>query len=136
MAAKEMYDYLSSLAADYTTTELAVKPDTVIIEEGQKNQVVHTGDDGSEEIVTRSNTTVFYAELQWKNRNASDAGTIFDFYHDTAKGNGISRTFYWPHGTDGHTYTARFDGPLSRSISQPEFHGFTSVRLRIKGNKP
>ena len=136
MAAKEMYDYLSSLAADYTTTELTVSPDTVIVEDGEKNQVVHTGDDGSEEIVTRSNTSIFYVELQWRNRSEADAGTIFDFYHDTAKGNGISSTFYWPHPTDGHTYTVRFAQAIPRSISQPNFHGFTSVRLRVKGYKP
>ena len=135
MAEKEMWDYLSEVAADYTATELSISPDSTIIESGAKNQVVHTGDDGSEEIVTRSSTSRFYMTCVWNNRTASVAGTIFDMHHDTDKANGIANSIYLDHGTDGHTYTVRFAEPLNRTITMPEFHSM-SVKFRVLGRKP
>jgi len=135
MAAKEMYDYLSALVADYTATELNVKPQRVLVEHGTKNIVVHIGDDGSEERIALDSDSIFHVDLQWDVLTAADAGTIFDFFHDSTKGNGKGRTFYWVHATDGHTYTVRFNSELPRSISMPEFHGVTSIQFKVLGYK-
>ena len=109
MAAKEMYDYLQAATADYTTTTLTIKP-SAIRETGQKNIEINTGDDESEERVAVSLQTIFYVTLSWRHKSESDAGTIFDFYNDQAKGAGEGRSFKWEHPTDGHTYVVRFDG--------------------------
>jgi len=114
MADKEIYDYFTgTVAADYSTTTLSVLPTNVLVEEGDFNQVAHVYDDGSREVVTESATPVFYVTLQWKNRSLIDAGTIFDFYFDTAKAYGMARSFKWSH-FDGHTYTVKFASKLQR----------------------
>ena len=74
------------------------------------------GDDGSEERVSLSDDSIFYCTLIWTYKNASDAGTIMDFFHDAAKGNGNAESFKWTHPTDGHSYVVRFDGPLDRHL--------------------
>jgi len=134
MAAKELYDYLSSTTADNDAT-LSVKPNTVIVEEGSKTQSIHMGDDGSEERISHSDKSIFYCILIWTYRNESDAGTIMDFYHDAAKGNGNAESFKWTHPTDGHSYVVRFDGPLKRHLfsTGTVLFGFPSVRLRVLG---
>ena len=143
MAAFEMWDYLSNVTADYTVSSgsvsidtLTVNPQRVLTEAGAKNQVVHTGDDGTEEIVTLSNVTRFYATLQWDTLPEASAGTIFDQYHNTAKANGIANSFYWDHPTDAHSYCVRFAGPLSRNIRPGSLHGIASVKLKVLGRKP
>jgi len=135
MAAKEMWDYLTATAAN-STSLLDVKPQGVIVESGFKNATIHTADDNSEQRVAWSNKTVFTATLQFNLFNASDMGTVFDYYHSTALGNGITRSFRWLHGStvgDGHTYTVRFASHPSRSISIENFHGMQNVALRILG---
>jgi len=133
MAAKEMFDYLNAVTADYTTATLSVTPQQVMTEIGTKNQVVHTADDNSEEYISFSNDSIFYVTLQWEILTESDAGTIFDFFHDASKGNGITRTFYWEHPTDGHTYVVRFADALPRTITHPELYGINQIRFKIAG---
>jgi len=133
MAAKEMFDYLDAATADYTLATLSVTPQQVLTETGTKNQVVHIADDNSEEYISFSNDSIFHVSLQWEILNESDAGTIFDFFHDSTKGNGITRTFYWEHPTDGHTYVVRFAEVLPRSISHPEIYGIQQIRLKVVG---
>ena len=133
MAAKEMFDYLDAQTADYTTTTLSITPQNVMVEAGTKNQVVHTADDNSEEYISFSNDSIFYVTLQWEILDEADAGTIFDFFHDSTKGNGITRTFYWEHPTDGHKYVVRFAEALPRSISHPEIYGIQQIKLRVTG---
>ena len=134
MAAKELYDYLSAATADNNVT-LSVTPTNVIVEEGSKNQSIRMGDDGSEERVSLSDNSIFYCTLQWTFKSESDAGTIMDFYHDAAKGNGNAESFKWAHPTDGHTYVVRFDGPLDRHLTATNSvrFGFPRVRLRVLG---
>ena len=137
MASKEIWDYLSAtpVTPDYNAT-LAVAPHRVLVEEGEKNQIVNVGDDDSEEAISFSDDTVFFVVLEWHNINDSDAGTIFDFYHDTAKGNGIYRSFKWTNSaeiTDQHTYVVRFAGPMVRKRIPPELHEIANIRLRILG---
>jgi len=129
-----MYDYLSQVTADNNVT-LAVTPNKVIVEEGSKNQSIRMGDDGSEERVSFSDNSIFYCTLIWTYKNESDAGTIMDFYHDAAKGNGNAESFKWTHPTDGHSYVVRFDGPLDRHLTATNSvrFGFPRVRLRVLG---
>ena len=134
MAAKEMYDYLSTITADYSTTTLAVTPDKILTEEGEKSQVIHIGDDGSEERISLDDDSIFYVTLQWGRITASDAGTILDFFHDTAKANGQVRSFRWSHPSDGHTYVARFASALPRAWSGGStYHQISQVKLKILG---
>ena len=136
MAASEMWDYLSVVTADYTATSLILNPHRILTESGQKNQVVHLGVDGSEEIVTLSSQTIFYVSLQWDVLTPSDAGTVYDLYHDTNKANGISNTFYWDHPTDGHSYTVRFTGLFKRAIRPASIHSVAEIKLKVLGRKP
>ena len=135
MSAAEIYDYVSTVTPDYTTTTLSVSPSDVVVEEGEKSSKILIGDDGSEERIALSNSSVFYVTLHWNCKNASDAGTIYDFYHDSAKANGRARTFKWscPTNAGGHTYVVRFDSKLGRSISIPGNHVIPDVRLKIVG---
>jgi hypothetical protein len=130
MAEKTMWDYLDSLTSDSSAT-LTVSPQEVLMEEGFKNQIVRTGDDGSEEVVTLSSKNLFYATLQFPRKNASDIGTVLDFYFDAAKGDGKSRTFRWQH-VDGHVYVVRFADEIRREIMNYT-QGIASIRLRILG---
>ena len=136
MSAHEIWDYLSAtpVTPDCNIT-LDVTPQTVLFENGSKNQVVHVGDDDSESIITFSDTSIFFVTLQFNKISESDAGTIFDLYHDPAKGNGIARSFKWSHSgaSDVHVYTVRFDSALPRSIRSALRFGFGDVRLKILG---
>jgi len=133
MAAVEMYDYLSTIAADYSTA-LAVYPSAVLVEQGEKNQVVNTGDDGSEERISLDDDTIFTVTLQWNAITAADAGTILDFYLDAAKANGMVRSFKWAHPTDGHVYVVRFAAPIKRKYRAGySVHGIESIQLRVLG---
>ena len=133
MAAKEPYDYLTTIMPDYSTTTLSVDAQKVMFEEGQKNIIIHTADDDSEERIALSIDTIWYARIQWDALSEADAGTILDFYHDTAKACGTLYSFKWAHPTDGHTYVVRFAGPLQRLKHLGDIWGIAQIRLRILG---
>ena len=137
MANKEMYDYLSPITVNFTSSALNVKPQDVIEETGVKNQLIRFGDDGSEERISFSNTPVFYVTMRWNNERSSDIGTVMDYFYSTARGNGVSRSFKWDHPIDGHRYVVRFDGDITRTIRPAPYafgiHALPSVRLRILG---
>ena len=132
MAAKEMYDYLSAVSADNSVT-LSVQPNRVITEEGSFKDVIHMGDDGSEERIQLSSTPIFYTTLTWENQTASSVGTVVDFYFDASKGNGRTESFKWSHPIDGHTYVVRFESKLTRTIGLPEIHGVPYCKFRVLG---
>lgn len=134
MSAAEMYDYLSTITADYSAVTLSVRPDKILTEEGEKSQVINVGDDGSEERISLDDDSIFYVTLQWNRITASDAGTIIGFYHDAAKANAQARTFKWQHPTDGHTYVVRFASSLPREWSgESIYHRISSVKLKVLG---
>lgn len=139
MANKEIWDYLSAtpVTPDYNVV-LDVNPQKVLVEDGQKNQVVHLGDDDSEAVISFSDTSVFNINLQWEDLNELDAGTIFDFYHDPAKAKQFARSFKWQHHepTDPHIYTVRFASKLPRQLKTASRFGITNVRLKILGRAP
>lgn len=131
MAAKEPYDYLSVVTADYDYT-LTIKAQGTVTEEGWKNQVIHMADDNSEERITLSSGSIFYVSWSWAQLSESDAGTILDLYHDASKANGMGRSFKWM-GHDGNSYVVRFDMKLTRTGTASSRWGFGDVRLRILG---
>ena len=137
MANQEMWDYIPTAAAtpDYSATLTVAAQRTMLIE-GSKSQVVHTGDDASDEVITLCATTTFYVSLQWECINESDAGTIFSFWHDSSKANGLARSFAWTNyaeATDQHTYIVKFAEPIPRTIMNPNLHAYTNVKLKIIG---
>ena len=136
MSAHEIYDYLPSILVvpDYDYI-LDVSPQSVIIEDGYKNQIVHLGDDDSEAITSFSDNSIFHVRLTWQVLNEADAGTIFDWYHDPAKANGMARSFKWQdHGvSDIHTYVVRFASKIPRTIKIAQIFGFSGVLLKILG---
>jgi len=133
MAAKEMYDYVSTVTADNDVTLSTPTPQKIITEKGLKNQVIHLGDDGSEERITLADASIFYATLQWDGLIEADAGTIMDFYFDAAKGNGRAESFKWAHPTDGHTYVVRFDCDFSRPRKGAGIHQIKTMKLKVLG---
>lgn len=137
MAAFEMFDYLTTgLAPDYATT-MDIVPQISAVEMGEKNQIVHEGDDGSEEVISLDDQSVFYVSIQFAGLNESDVGTIFDFYNSTAKGNGMARSFKWSNTAEPaasrHTYVVRFASPLPRQIMPGAIYSIGSIKLKVLG---
>jgi len=131
MASKEMYDYISTITPDYNAA-LDIPPQGVVSEDSQKNQVIHLGSDGSEERISFNTTPIFYITIGWNALSESDSGIVFDFYNDTAKANGMMRSFKYSYG-DGHTYVVRFDSKITRSGKHLEKMGITGIRLKVLG---
>lgn len=127
MAAKEPYDYVSTVAADVDVT-LSITAHGVVTEESKENAIIHLGDDESEERIILSSTPVFYISFQWAQLSESDSGTVLDLYHTSAQGMG--KSFKWVH--DGHTYVVRFDCTLSRAGNSHNRYG-SQIRLKILG---
>ena len=97
-----------------------------------KNQVVHIGADGSEERISFDSDSIFYIDLAWNILSAANAGTIFDWYNDAAKANGMQRSFKYAYG-DGHTYCVRFASDLSQAGQAQSRLGFQGVRMKVLG---
>ncbi|MFH1738317.1 MAG: hypothetical protein ABIH23_04870 [bacterium] len=132
MSASEMYDFLSAItpAYDYTLTLAAQGPIRII---GTANQVVQLGDDESEIIISLDDSSVFHVFYPFKALTESDAGTIFDLYHDTNKANKRANTFKWTHPTDGHTYVVRFDCDLEQVKYLTQIYGYGEICFKVKG---
>lgn len=133
-----MADYINSVVADYTTTELSVTPQKTMEETPNRNQIVHEADDGSISVVSLSDSVFFNVSLQWPVVANADSDIIIDFWSDTAKGNGMARTFYWQHPLDGYTYTVRFlDMPKKTTTGGMITHkSISQINLRVEGVKP
>ena len=132
MADKEMYDYLTTIAADVDVT-LSVRPWRVLPEDGEKRQEIIYGSDGSEEVISQSDSSIFHVSLQWTKVSTSDSGTIFDIFHDQAKANGFKKSFKWSYPKDGHTYVVKFRTALRRSWSASQYQEISEVKLRVLG---
>lgn len=133
-----MYDYLNTVTPDNDVT-LDIPSQEVVIEEAEKYDEVHVGDDGSEEriVLGVDGISVFYVILSFYTISESDAGTIIDFYHNSSKGNGRAKSFKWINYSEPsarrHTYVVRFDSTVPRSIKLPVIHGLTNIRLKVLG---
>jgi hypothetical protein len=126
-----MYDFLSDATPDYNA-ELGISPQGVVLEESTKNQAIHLGADGSEERVSFNTSSIFHITIGWNQLSESDSGIIFDFYNDTAKANGIAKTFKYNYG-DGHTYVVRFDCALPRQGTSKDRYGLPGVKFKVIG---
>lgn len=134
IAAKELWDYLTTAAADVPGSTLATPyPQKVLVETGTKKQTIHIFDDNSEQRISFVDAPKFYVPIQWDGLSEADSGTIFDFWLSSAIGNGIVNSFRWAHPTDGHKYTVRFDSDISRSIYPGAIFEHPPTRLRILG---
>ncbi len=133
MADFEIYDFVSTVVPDYSATTLSLKPQGVIIEDGGKDIAIHESRGGPEEAIILSDQSVFHVSLPFTALTASDSGTIFDMYHDTAKACGTSKSFKWAHPTDGHTYVVKFRDNLQRFKQNAAIYGFTTLRLKVIG---
>lgn len=131
MAAKEPYDYLSTVSADVDVT-LNLTPHQVIVEEPDFIQEIKLGDDGSEKRIGFSSTSIWYVEVPYKRLRASDAGTLLDLWADTAKAQGRLNSFKLDYG-DGHTYVVRFDSNVRRELQTAGWFGFGTIRMRMLG---
>jgi hypothetical protein len=89
-------------------------------------------DDNTEEVITLSTGSIFYAVIPLSILSEADSGTVHDLYHDPAKANGMGRSFKWL-SHDGHTYVVRFDGELGRTVGPGIRYGIPSIVLRLKG---
>ena len=132
MAAKEIYDYVSTVVPDYDyTLDIAGQDHT--IEHGSKNQVVHTADDASDRIVDLSDESIFLVKFPYKYLTEANSGTIFDLYHDEDKANAMGKSFKWDHPQDGHTYVVRFAMDLDRERKLNTNFGLGQIVLKIVG---
>jgi hypothetical protein len=132
MAAKELYDYLSTVTPDYSLSTLSVSPQGNVAEESSKDCAIHIGSDGSEERVSFGSSSIFHLTVNWNILSEDDSTTIFDFYNDSSKANGKNRSFKFTYG-DGHTYVVRFDCTLPRVGPKSTMYRFQGVRLRVLG---
>jgi len=132
VADKEIYDYVSTVTPDNNVT-LQVTP-AEVSEIGYRNQVVHLGDDETEEVVDLGGgSSIFKVTLSWSAMSASDAGTLLDYYHDSNKGNGMADSFKWEHPTDGHTYVVKFRSDVQRAVRQSTMFRYAEITLKIMG---
>ncbi|NIP43151.1 MAG: hypothetical protein GWN76_14635 [candidate division Zixibacteria bacterium] len=133
MADQEMYDYLPGTAsADYTATTFAVSPQRVLREPGRfPGQKRHKSDGNTYLTTTRNDTPRFRVILVFASVTSADAGTIIDFFYDTAKAKGLARSFQWDHPTDGHTYIVKFDMQDMDRLIRNFDHGFGTLRLVV-----
>lgn len=127
-----MYNYLPEMVADYAVT-LDNALQIIVEERGFKNQVINKGDDGSEERITFSSSSIFYIGVQWPNKTASSIELIVDWYHDTDKADGMDRTFQWAHPVDGHIYVVRFNTDLTRTIRRSLIQGIPNCEFAVLG---
>ena len=135
MAAKEMYDYLDHVLPSITWGMSSVPcPQKILVEDGDFNQVIHLGDDGSEERIGLATPSIFYVTLRWDALEPAYSGVIMDFYFNTDRANGRLETFNWPHPTDGHTYVVRFDSKFTKPMKPRFIHQVKSVRLKVMGS--
>jgi len=132
VAAKEMADYLSTVTPDYNAA-IGITPQGVVSEESAKSGAIHIGADGSEERIAFGTASIFYITFGWNILSEANSGTIFDWFNDPAKANGMQRSFKYAYG-DGHTYTVRFASDLSRVGQAMSRLGLPNVRLKVLGN--
>jgi len=136
--AKEMFDYLSNMVADYTTETLSVGCQVDLEFKTKVHQVVHEFDDGTVKRKNISSTVWYEGYLQWpKGLDAADHDTVTDIYSNSSKANFGENTIYWEHPTDGHTYVLQFMGELAHrwAAELPNHIQIPSIPVRIVGRQ-
>jgi len=132
-----MSDYLSEVEADYAYV-FDIPPQNIMDEDGAKNQIIHTFDDGSISVVSKSTVSRFTIQLQFDVLEETDADTIIDLWHDTEKANGSERTFYWEHPIEGTVYTVRQLALIKRSQAHQNYllAQISGMVLNVEGVAP
>ena len=128
--AYELYDYIDVATADVDVT-LTVNPQAVLKTNVLKNQVVRKGDDGSREVLNFSGTPIPYISLRYDLLDATDVGTIFDIWMDTAKANGKLNSFKFSH-PDGHIYVVSFESDMDMGQS-PTSYSMNTIKFYVEG---
>lgn len=132
----EMYDFLSTVTPDYNYT-LDMQPHDTLVEDGTKNVKIKEYDDDSETRIIRSSQSVFFVDLTFSYLSESNAGILFDLYHDSAKACGMAKSFKWLNyaepSTRRHTYVVRFASPLPRTIRSAQSYAFGTLKLKMLG---
>jgi len=132
--AGQIKDYLPTLAADYTTSALIVKPRHTLVESGNFRQENIEFDDGAITTVTFSTTPRFFIRMSWDVVSASDAETILDFYFDVNKAKGMARSFKLLHPVSGVYYTVKFASEISReTFTKNPWRSVPQVIFRVLG---
>lgn len=108
MAEKEIYDYLDTIAPDRDLT-LSIKGRGTLLEEISKIDAIHESPDGQSESVINFGGTKICAQLSipYNNLDASDRGSIMQYFADSAYGDGRKYSFKLAY-SDGHTYVVKF----------------------------
>jgi hypothetical protein len=119
---------------DYAQT-LSVTPTRVLPKRMSKNSISHRFEDGRVRTKNLS-VTKYDAEFQWDYISAADLETILDWYHDSAKANGMARTFYWDDPRSGETYEARFLGPLKTDYMVGNLQSVQKIPVRLIRTAP
>jgi hypothetical protein len=114
---------------DYAKT-LKVTPTTVLPKKMSRNSFLHEFEDGKT-IAVNLSSLKYDAEMQWDYISEADRETILDWYHDSAKANGMARTFYWDDPRSGETYEARFMGPLKTSFVPGNLQSVDKIAVRL-----
>ena len=131
MAAVEIYDYVSTVTADYDYT-LSVTPHAVLTDDGDKDQVIHRAVDSvNHERIGFSDDSRFRILLRWDMLSADDCGTIIEMFLDSSKANFYDNSFKFLH-PDGHTYVVKLGSRVPRVIS-PTHHQIDQVILLVIG---
>lgn len=137
MAAKEMYDYLDTIAADVDYT-LGAAPyevhfDTVIPIKGVKNQEVYLGDDNSRLAISYSDATLYGVSLQSIDMPAAEFGILWDFWENVLIGNGRMNTWKWAHPDDGHVYVVSWDCDFGQQRNAYDVYQWVDILLAVWG---
>lgn len=126
----ELYDHISTVSFDVNVT-LSLSPQVEVVEISYKDQEIQYAADGSTSRKGFSEDSIAVFQLQYRTLTESNAGTIFDIYHDTAKANGLVNSFKFVH-PDGHTYVVKFAKEIPRDIT-PVNYSFESIDLIVLG---
>jgi hypothetical protein len=93
MAIADIWDQLSAVTPDYSTTSLDVSPQSSIIEDTDPNQTIIDYDDKTTEVIEHGDP-IFYLTQKWdKGKSEEDIGTIMDMYWSASKANKHARSF-------------------------------------------
>lgn len=134
MSVSTIADFVDVETPDYDAA-LSVSAQVEVGEEGGFIEEVFdadSGDDADAQTVRMNSDPQFFFTLQFPRKSAADLGTLWDWYFDTAKASGTSRSFKWTHPVDGNTYVVKFADRLTRGV-RTFYQGVTRVRLKVIG---
>jgi hypothetical protein len=129
-----IFDYVDNATPDYDAT-LTVDPQEVMFVSGEKDIEIHKAHGRAEERIILSSDSRFGVKLQWRYLREGDHSTVFDWYHDSAKGCGQARSFKWdpPAQYDAHIYVVRFDCRWESFLQNYQNYGIASLLLYVLG---